>query len=1207
MADFLSTIRNITSEIFRNAPQLAANPAVGLGRVASNVIQSQFQPQVQRVQQVEKNPLEQYVQNRVNYYRENPIQQVFRPSQFRPDPNYGGLPTPIGKTLTNLMPQNNPVGRFIAGVDQNGNMGDFPLPPAFGTYGALERGLGFAGSQMLARTPVVNSAINNLGQLGFAKIPTLKLPSLVNEGKQILSSLPKEMRLQHSLNYGNELIKRGFQRNQLDNISAEQAATIIRNNIKPQEISFPFKLKSSAGTFYNQQAIDEAQTIAALQEYNTGGIKGGINRILYPIKNLTEDIQMALQQHQSARNTAKVSANQVAQQFKSKLSPSLEWKLVQWSQNPTLKTAEKLKLSERDLEKGMEVVSNSRRFNDAIFTRARQLGIDLNYLENHIYQIFKESPEKIDNIVAAKGLGSKPGFANRRTIESFQQGMEYGLTPKFTTFAQLNAAMQEALDKAIANQKLVESLKTSGQLLPEGQAPASWEPITARFMPKENINFGNGQSIQQSYFAPPDLARTLNSYLGGQAMGPVDSALAAGAKLSSSLQDIVLSGGVRKVNFFTFAQAYKDTVTGLGQTLMGHPIRGAKLATDSWVNIFRGFIKGNTQRFEAKHAASIKEMAENGLQYSGVNSYENFAPNVADKLVVKGGNKLKNLWNSYANNPTFKEFMYQRRVSMFENLKSSFLRHGKSENEAIKLAVENIKAYDGVMNDLGRNKQVNDFFSTIFLAPKYRESVLGSLSNAVIKTLKFNDPSGSLSRGLGIGMLVSYLGYNALQMKLTGKPLWENPAGKEFELVIPDGKDKLKYYSVPWMPGFTAVPRRIFGTGAALYKGDLPEAGKQFSSLFSIPISKGGELLSNRDYFGRELIDTKEPITSQIPPLIGKMFGPGIVREGINYLEAQSKYQKRLDEGKSATPPNPWISGARILELPIKEGKLSSQFYTFEDKALKGLPDDKKAIYTQIYENDETKFTQAEKLRNNLLEAQLKLANPEVLEARKQIELETAKATGQAANPFWSLTPEQQKTVLTIASIPPGEQSKSDLQAQNIEWLKQYWTANSAFYDELKQKGVISNDTRDPDEYFQISPGMRNLLDQYYALPYGTGQRSAMIRQHPELVDYWNEKREFTNGQRSLLGLPPLADKFAGFTPYQKKPRKVAVKKTSPVRAGKIRLSSRSGKSSVIKIAKTPTIKITKSRAVRQYKPLKIKITHSKPKTLRDVTSRLFA
>jgi len=981
-------------------------------------------------------------------------------------------------------------------------------------------------------------------------------------------------RLSELVNYGNDLMARGYTKAQVDKIGLQEYQRIIKENIPPfaHESYQLAKSKNKIPSEVNSRAIEQAEAIEGMQQVQGNGFVKGFNRLFYPIKNQTQDIQDAVRAWDSELKIGKINANKVAQTFKNDLDKNLEWKLVQYSQKPTSAHADKLGLTVKDLEKGMPLITQSRKFNDEIFKKAREAGVDLNYLQDHIYQVFKERPEKIDDIIQAKGLGGKPGFANKRTIESFEKGMEYNLTPKYSTFAQYNALAQEALERAIANQKIADKLAKSGQLLPESQAPAAWQTVTARFFPKASLKFGNGETFVQSYKAPRELADFLNNIFGGQPMSLSSKLLEKTGQISTGTQDIVLAGGVRKVNFFTLAQANKDLNAGLGEILKLHPIKGTKMALEPLANIVRGFIPGASRRFEQAHAQSIKELADNGIPYQGIGGYENFADNVADNLLNRSGAKTRDLWNSYSNNPTFREFMYQRRISLYENFKQGYLSSGKSENEAIKLAVANLRRYDGIVDDIGRNPDLSNGLKTFFLATKYREAVINSLVNVIRGfSTDIKNPDFATSRSLGLGLVTSLVAMNAMQYQLTGKFMKDNPAGREFELVMPDPENENRYFSIPWMFGYTAVPRRIIGTITASAKGDFPEAIKQFSSLASIPISKGGELLSNRDYFGREIIHEGEPLLPQAALFAAKSFTPGPVRETIKYFEDKGRYEKRLAEGKTATPPNIAMSIVRGMELPLKEGKYSSQFYNIEDKHIKGLTGEERKLYDEIYNKEEPQDT-ASKLRNNIYEAQLLLQNPNIIETRKKIELETARKLGRQADPFYSLTPDQQRVVLLLKTFYPGDETKSAMQSENISWLKPYWTANAAFYDELRAKGISAQDTRDSDEHFQTSPEMRQLLDTYYSLPYGTGQRSAFTRAHPELVTYWEEKREFTNNQRALLGLPLLED-FFGFGTYARKPRKVRIARAS---RRKIKIASKKP---------TKTIKIT---SVKSKKPPKL-------------------
>jgi hypothetical protein len=219
-----------------------------------------------------------------------------------------------------------------------------------------------------------------------------------------------------------------------------------------------------------------------------------------------------------------------------------------------------------------------------------------------------------------------------------------------------------------------------------------------------------------------------------------------------------------------------------------------------------------------------------------------------------------------------------------------------------------------------------------------------------------------------------------------------------------------------------------------------------------------------------------------------------------------------------------------------------------------------------------------------MAEALEKLSRPDLLQKEAQIKIMTAMKNGQALDPFYTLTPEQQQAALRLQTFYPGDKQKSDLTNANIEWLKPYWTARTSYFDELISKGIMQPTTE--STAFRASPEMQKKLDYYYTLPYGTGARSAFIRQNPDLVDYWNAKTEDTNAKRSQLGLTPI-ESGGGFTPYTKKVKKVSLAKVKKAKAPK---------SFKVKAIKSPKLKVLKPKKYKIAKAKKPKIKVKMPK-----------
>lgn len=945
------------------------------------------------------------------------------------------------------------------------------------------------------------------------------------------------------------------------------------------------KQNTMSGGYFTPESTEQSK-VRIDPEYEKGGVINWLKKKFYPSSTQPKDVVEATRTWDIGRKTARVDANQVNLNFQTKakalgIDPDMEWKIAMYSEitdpKEAASVAKELGLNKDILDVAKPLIEEHKAFNKQIRDEAIKNGIDLGYIENHLMHIYEDAPAQVEAVLSklkGRGLGEKPGFSKTRTtpVYFYTQGQ---LTPKYTSLGQINAYMYEQLQKALANKKFSVYLKNSGRILPSSEAPQGWRPIISDYFPRS--------STGETYYAPKDLADYMNNVFGG---GDNNQLLEKVGNLSTWLQDKKLTGGIKTVNGFTVSQWIKDMTMAIGDITTLNIRRGLGTAKASTMAFIRDWIPGMTKDFELRNQDVIKEMAGQGLGNTGSFDYTTTGKNVASKIKISNvGERLNRNWDRISNNPTFKRFMFQRQVDLYKNIKASLMRDGISEDQAIKIAADNLKNYDGITRELGRSADLQNGLNTFFMAPKYRESTIGSLVNTAKGAFKISDPQYELSRRLGIGMFVTFMIYNGINRRLNdGKNMWENPAGREGELVIPKNKifkdaDPNEYYSIPWMPGYTAAPRRIVSGTFSLAKGDTQEAIKQYSGLGSVGLQTTGELISGKDYFGRDIYTDGKPNLKEAAIYAASSNAPGYVREPVAYSQAYKRYEDKIAQGKKASPPSKAVAVARTLELPLKEGKFTVQFYEYEKRNTKGLTEQQRQLYETIYNSDESKLGEGEKMRKDMMDAQNLLANPEILQAREKIERETAQYLKRPINPFFDLTPEQQRIVLQIKTLAPGDSTKSQLQSANIDWLKPYWTANSAFYDELEKQGVIANKDSDTTSYFQTSPEMRKKLDYYYSLPYGTGARSQFIRENPDLVDYWNEKREFTNKQRALLGLPPLEDTFSGWGNYKKKPKKITIKK---VKAPKIKFS------------------MGKSKKLKAYKPgkLNFKIKSKKPKNI---------
>jgi hypothetical protein len=225
---------------------------------------------------------------------------------------------------------------------------------------------------------------------------------------------------------------------------------------------------------------------------------------------------------------------------------------------------------------------------------------------------------------------------------------------------------------------------------------------------------------------------------------------------------------------------------------------------------------------------------------------------------------------------------------------------------------------------VGRAPGTEDGLSTVFFAPKFRESIINTLWNSV-RSLgpEISNPAFYKNRRLAGGMALSFGLYAATNKFLNGHYMWQNPSTHQFDLQIPTGNGNYAY--IPFMPTFAAVPRNLMGGALSTASGDLKGATQQFSSILAAPLQLFGQLYSNKDFYGRPIYADTDPGTTKavkIAGYLGLNTIPPFIKETVNYIE------------KKGTVPL-YQSITTGMELPIKYGSdaknNTSDFYNALD------------------------------------------------------------------------------------------------------------------------------------------------------------------------------------------------------------------------------------------------------------------------------------
>ena len=139
-------------------------------------------------------------------------------------------------------------------------------------------------------------------------------------------------------------------------------------------------------------------------------------------------------------------------------------------------------------------------------------------------------------------------------------------------------------------------------------------------------------------------------------------------------------------------------------------------------------------------------------------------------------------------------------------------------------------------------------------------------------------------------MAIAYGIYVALNKKLSGHYIWDNPSGHQFDLQIPSGNGNFVY--IPFMPSFLAVPRNVIGGALSLAQGDLQGMTQQFTSILSAPLQLAGELYANKDFYGNAIYKNTDPGTvkaQKIASYLGLNTVPPFIKETVAYIQQAGK------------------------------------------------------------------------------------------------------------------------------------------------------------------------------------------------------------------------------------------------------------------------------------------------------------------------------
>ncbi len=537
-------------------------------------------------------------------------------------------------------------------------------------------------------------------------------------------------------------------------------------------------------------------------------------------------------------------------------------------------------------------VSAFRQKYDELYTQARSAGVDLGYLDNYITHIWKKSPAEVAQLYQM--AKQKFGFANNRTLPTYEEGVKIGLQPKYTNPAQIVGEYTRKLEEMKANVALVDNLKSQGLLVPPevGMRQSGYKPVMAPGLP--------GHS-----YAPAEVVDKLNRIFSPESAGTVGKVAKIGAKISGAGQDILLSGGIpgTPVNAFTIAQMTKE--------IMGGRVKSP------FVSAIRSISPGKSKEFFRTNAPQIIKMQEHGVPVTSNFDYETFGKVTGIKDV------LGNIWNKAVNEPTFKRFMPMLHVNLFNDVERSLLQAGKNDQEASTIAAQAVKNFYGVVDTgttAARSRTSQDVASTLLFAPRYRESMVNFWINNLKALRNPLAPENRNNLVFGASAVAAYVAMDQANVTFTGNHMFQNPKGKEDKLLIPLGNGQT--IGVPFLSSIATVPRMVGKVAKDIYQGDLNQAGKELAGGLSVVGRPLADVAANENYFGKQIYDPNATGSDKYKAIGNYLLNPATgaythpyLREGLAYAQGKQGLGETLS--KATELPLRFYDSKKLAMQPI--------------------------------------------------------------------------------------------------------------------------------------------------------------------------------------------------------------------------------------------------------------------------------------------------
>ncbi len=615
--------------------------------------------------------------------------------------------------------------------------------------------------------------------------------------------------------------------------------------------------------------------------------------------------------------------------------------------------------------------SDVKNYFDNKFTQAKNEGLKLNYKQDYLPQMWLNPKGEVEAVFGNR-LGLNPSFTFESIMKNYQEGIEAGLTPRFSKLSDLIGSYESRVNKSLADRKFFIRLKEDNLILPQSKAPTDWVTLDPDRFPRLSFTTDQGK-YTGIYKAPEDLAKMINNYLADPSTSPnvVLKGLNTIANWTSSVKNRVLSFGVPG----TAVNAHGFNILARNVMASKNPIEGAVTGIKYMLH----------PESAAKYLDSELIKAPDAVKHGLTLSANEFKSVLEEPQGFK--TKFGDTWDKLFEKGLFDRMLPALKLQKYQEVVDGFIKSGMDETLAKRNAAKFTNDVFGGINweEFGKSRDWQNIKRMFILAPDWLETNINLAKKTAKSTVNFSDKSLSAYRRFLATFLGSYVTMNVVNKLSSGHWMYQNDSGNTFNIEAGYTSDGQKRYIRPFgtAADFIRIP---YDVANSLSQGDLQAPARVVRNRLSIPAGVGLGVFFDTDYTGQPIgwkgtdkYGGEMPAKQRLMGVGGELATlagfPAFMKQGLDYTSGKTGLEQSLLQGLEL--PFRYSGGAynktqqKISDILKEQGASGEELYN-ANKGIKGLTFSDKDIQ-KIKVGGLDKFNEIQQSKENSAELKSKL------------------------------------------------------------------------------------------------------------------------------------------------------------------------------------------------------------------------------------------